>query len=168
LTIATTLVDRSPAVKRFVWDTSAILNIKEPNKNGYSPGYSLIKDLSDGSISGPYQNIFPALAAFEVDASVSRMHREGKKILREFYIVDDRAVIYPIDHALIRRANALVTMEGFSSLRGADLVFACIAYLEDAYLVTLDGGFNGLKQHVRMIDLNPSRDSPQYRRQFGI
>ena len=155
-------------MKRFVWDTSAILNIKEPNENGYSPGYSLMKDLSDGSIPGPYQNIFPAIAAFEVDASVSRMHREKKKILREFYIVDERAVVYPIDLDLIRRCNALVTMDGFSSLRGADLIFACIACLEDAYLVTLDGGFNQVSHHLRVVDLNPSRDSPQYRRQFGL
>jgi hypothetical protein len=66
-------------MNKFVWDTSAILNIKESNNSGYSPGYSLMKDLSGGIISGPYQNIFPAIAAFEVDASVSRMHREGKK-----------------------------------------------------------------------------------------
>lgn len=155
-------------MKRFVWDTSAILNIKEPNEDGYSPGHSLIKDLSDGWIPGPYQNIFPAIAAFEVDAAVSRMHREKKKILREFYIVDERAVVYPIDQDLIRRCNDLVIMDGFSSLRGADLIFACIAYLEDAYLVTLDGGFNQVSHHLRVVDLNPSRERPQYRRQFGL
>jgi hypothetical protein len=167
LTAATTLVDRSPSVKRFVWDTSAILNIKEPNENGYSPGYSLIKDLSDGAIPGPYQNIFPALGAFELNASVSRMHREEKKILRAFYIIDDRSVIYPIDHALIHRSSDLFTLDGFSSLRGADLVFACIAYLEDAYLVTLDGDFTAVSQ-LRVLDLNSSRHSPRYRQQLGV
>lgn len=87
-------------MKKFVWDTSALLNIKEPNNVGYSPGHSLFKDLADGWIPGPYQNIFPAIAVFEVNASVSRMYREGKKILREFYIVNDNAVIYPIDQTL--------------------------------------------------------------------
>ncbi len=155
-------------MKKFVWDTSAILNIKEPNAQSYSPGNSLMKDLSDGWISGPYQNIFPAIAAFEVDASVSRMHREGKKILREFYIVDDCAVIYPVDQELIRRCSDLVTMDGFSKLRGADLIFACIAYLENACLVTLDGHFNGVSQHISVLDLNESRDAPKYRRAFGL
>jgi hypothetical protein len=155
-------------LKKFVWDTSAILNIKEPNPQGYSPGHSLMKDLSDGWIPGPYQNIFPSIAAFEVDASVSRMHREGRKILREFYIVDDCAIIYPIDQALIRRCSDLVTMDGFSKLRGADLIFACIAYLESACLVTLDGHFNGVSKHVNVLDLNGSRDAPKYRRAFGI
>ena len=41
-------------MKRFVWDTSALVNIKEPNEQGYSPGHSLFKDLSDGIIQGPY------------------------------------------------------------------------------------------------------------------
>jgi len=161
-------MNANPALKKFVWDTSAIINIKEPNAEGYSPGNSLMKDLSDGWISGPYQNIFPSIAAFEVDASVSRMHREGKKLLREFYIVDDCAVVYPVDQELIRRSSDLVTMDGFSKLRGADLIFACIAYLESACLVTLDGHFSGISQLVRVLDLNESRDSPKYRRAFGI
>ena len=162
------MVNTHAKMKKFVWDTSAILNIKEPNAQGYSPGNSLMKDLSDGWISGAYQNIFPSIAAFEVDASVSRMHREGKKILREFYIVDDCAVIYPVDRELIRRCSDLVTMDGFSKLRGADLIFACIAFLESACLVTLDGDFNGVSQHVNVLDLNESRDAPKYRRAFGI
>ena len=72
----------SQPLKKFVWDTSAIINIKQPNESGYSPGHSLIKDLSDGWIDGPYLNIFPSLAVFEVLATVSRLHREGKRILR--------------------------------------------------------------------------------------
>lgn len=155
-------------MKKFVWDTSAILNIKEPDAQGYSPGNSLMKDLSDGWIPGPYKNIFPAIAAFEVDASVSRKHREGKKILRAFYIVDDCAVIYPVDQELIRRCSDIVTMDGFSTLRGADLIFACIAYLESACLVTLDGHFNEVSHHVNVLNLNESRCTPKYRKTFGL
>ena len=51
-------------MKKLVWDTSAIINIKEPNARGYSPGWSLYKDFNDGWIPGPYLNIFPALALF--------------------------------------------------------------------------------------------------------
>ena len=125
-------------LKKFVWDTSAIVNIKEPDGRGYSPGYSLIKDLSDGWIPGPYLNIFPALAVFEVDATVSRMHREGKAILREFYLMDEKAVMYSIDQSLIYKSHELFVKPGFDQLRGADLVFACIAFVEGAYLVTKD------------------------------
>jgi hypothetical protein len=91
-------------LKKFVWDTSAIINIKEPNENGYSPGHSLIKDLSDGWIPGPYLNIFPSLAVFEVSATVSRMHRDGKRILREFYLMDENSMLYDVDQSLISKS----------------------------------------------------------------
>ena len=153
-------------MKRFVWDTSALVNIKEPDANGYSPGHSLFKDIAHGIIPGPYQNIFPAISVFEVNASVSRKHREGKSMLREFYIVNENSCIYPIDSELIRKADELVTRAGFSELRGADLTFACIAYLEDAYLVTMDNHFNRVANDVRVIDLNLSRSTPEYRQLF--
>lgn len=100
-------------MKRFVWDTSALLHLKELDASGYSPGHSLFKDLVDGRIPGPYQNIFPAVAAFEVDASVSRKHREGKSILREFYIVNENAIVYPVDRDLVSGSAALVARPGF-------------------------------------------------------
>lgn len=164
----TILKKMHPSTKKFVWDTSAILNVKEPNALGYSPGHSLMKDLVEGWIQGPYQNIFPSIAAFEVDASISRMHRERKPMLRQFYIVDDHAVIYPIDLDLIRRSNALVATDGFSELRGADLIFACIAYLESAFLVTLDGHFNAVSKYVKVLDLNESREAPIYRTTLNL
>ena len=153
---------------KFVWDTSAIINIKDPNEDGYSPANSFIKDFSDGWLPGPYLNIFPSLAVFEVSATVSRMHREGKKILREFYLMDENAILYDVDEALIRKSYDLHARPGFDKLRGADLVFACIAAIEDAHLVTLDGAFrkhlNGL---VKVIDLNDSLRSARYRDLFA-
>jgi len=156
----------SKKLKRFVWDTSTIVNIKEPDDKGYSPGHSLMKDLSDGWIEGPYQSISPSIAAFEVSASVSRMHREGKKILREFFIVDEYSVLYPIDQKLITRSAPVVRMDGFRELRGADLIFACIAYLENAFLVTLDNGYQSVSDSIRIINLNESRESPRCRLLF--
>ncbi|MDO9420909.1 MAG: PIN domain-containing protein [Herminiimonas sp.] len=155
-------------MKKFVWDASALVNIKEPNASGYSPGHSLFKDLADGWISGPYQNIFPAIAAFEIDATVSKLHRKGKQILREFYIVNDTAKIYAIDQELISKSVEFVDKDGFSKLHGADLIYACIAHLEDAYLVTLDKHFEAVSGTVKVINLNESRDDPNYRRLFGI
>ncbi len=154
-------------MKTFVWDTSALLSIKEPDSAGYSPGHSLMKDLVDGWIPGPYTNIYPAIAWFEVDAAISRKHREGGKTLREFYILNEHSLIYPVDHQLIQKCAQIVVMDGFSLLRGADLIFACIAYLEDAYLVTLDNHFNQVSAHVKVINLNDSRQSANYRQVLG-
>ncbi|APP04902.1 hypothetical protein ND926_19770 [Vibrio diabolicus] len=152
---------------KFVWDTSAIVNIKESNDDGYSPGRSLFKDLSDGWIDIDYQNIFPTLAVFEVNATVSKLARKGKPVLREFYLLDDRALMYDVDQELIRKANQLFTLDGFDKLYGADLVFACIAKIEDAYLVTMDRKLAmHASKHVKVIDLNESKSSPVYRALF--
>lgn len=156
------------SLMKFVWDTSAIINIKEPNHQGYSPGYSLIKDLSDGWIIGPYLNIFPAISIFEVEATVSRMHRDGKKLLRRFYIFDDNSMMYPVDESLISRCYELFVKPGFDRLTGADLVFACIAYLESAILVTRDKKIvEHMNGHLKVIDLNESMDSATYRSLFA-
>ena len=155
-------------MKKFVWDTSAIINIKEPNLSGYSPGYSLYKDLSDGWIPGPFQNIFPVIAFFEISASVSRKHRDGEKILREFYIINENSIIYDINQDLVRKSNDIVTIDGFNKLRGADLIFACIAYLEKAYLVTLDNHYQNVSQHITVINLNDSRHTARYRDLFEM
>jgi hypothetical protein len=153
-------------VTRLVWDTSALLNIKEPDGRGYSPGHSLYKDFNDGWLIGPYFNIYPSIAVFEVQASISRLHREGKRMLRDFYIVSENSMVYPIDQDLISRSEKLFDAPGFSALRGADLIFACIAKLEDAFLVTLDKGFSAVASEIRVIDLNESRESPLYRSLF--
>jgi hypothetical protein len=159
-------VPRDVETKRFVWDTSALLNIKEPNAQGYSPGHSFYKDFSDGWLPGPYFNIYPSIAVFELQASISRAHREGRKMLRDFYIVSENSIVYTIDQEFVYRCADLFDKPGFSNLRGADLIFACIAHLEDAYLVTLDRGFNAVSSQVRIIDLNESRDSANYRNLF--
>ena len=159
-------VPHGTSTKRFVWDTSALLNIKEPNGQGYSPGHSFYKDFSDGWLPGPYFNIYPSIAVFELQASISRLHREGRKILRDFYIVSENSTVYPIDQELIYRCASLFDAPGFASLRGADLIFACIAKLEDAYLITLDKDFSAVASEIRVIDLNDSRDTANYRALF--
>lgn len=155
-------------ILRLVWDTSALLNIKEPNRDGYSPGHSLYKDLVDGWIIEPYFNIYPSIAVFEVQASISRLHREGGKMLREFYIVSENSVVYSVDNNLIENSRELFAAPGFSQLRGADLIFACIAKIEDATLVTLDKGFAAVASEIDVLDLNESRDSARYRSRFRM
>lgn len=154
-------------MRKFVWDTSALINIKELDASGYSPGHSLMRDLFDGHITGAYENIFPAIAVFEVNATVSRMHHEGRGILREYYIMNENSRICSIDEALIHKCNDLIALDGFSKLRGADLIFACIAYLQNAFLVTKDKDFLTVGGHVEIIDLNESIHLPQYRDQLS-
>ncbi|MDH5700236.1 MAG: hypothetical protein OEZ41_09780, partial [Nitrospirota bacterium] len=150
-------------MKKFIWDTSAIIDIKKWDGDMNSRSYCLIKDLSDGFIPGPYRNIFPALAVFEVNATVSRMHRDGEKILREFYLMDENALLYDINQDFVYKSNDLFARKGFDMLRGADLVIACIAFIESGYLVTLDKGFKRhVSEDVKVIDLNDRFEDSDY------
>lgn len=154
-------------MQKFVWDTSSIVNIKEPNEQGYSPGHSLFKDLADGWIDIQYLNIFPTLAVFEVSATVSKLHRKGSSMLREFYLLNEHSQLYDVDSDLVDKAHELFALDGFDKLYGADLVFACIAKVEDACLVTMDRKLAlHASKHVKVIDLNESRNSPKYRDLF--
>jgi hypothetical protein len=97
------------------------------------------------------------------------MHRDGKHILREFYLMDENALLYDVDEELISKSHKLFPKPGFDQLRGADLVFACIAAIENAFLVTRDKAFGKyLSTQLRIIDLNESMDTANYRRMFGI
>jgi predicted nucleic acid-binding protein len=153
---------------KLVWDTSALVNLKEQNRVGFSPANSLWKDLADGWIIGPYRNIIPAISAFEISAAVASKNRQGQKMLHEFYIIGENEIIYAIDEPFIKRSAPLLRLEGFDRLRGADLIFACIAKLEDAMLITLDKGFERVANQIKVINLNESRESPKYRDAFPL
>ena len=67
---------------------------------------------------------------------------------------------------LCRKANNLLAEDGFDKLRGADLIFACIAHIESAALATLDAGFEHVADKIKVIDLNESREGARYRHVF--
>ena len=152
---------------KLVWDTCALVNIKEPNEQGYSPAESLLKDLFSGIIPGPYLNIFPAISLFELQATFERKRRGNTPLNPELFVLNEHSKVYVIDEELMRKSASFVAGKGFRELRGADLIFACIAKLEDAYLVTLDKDMaKAMENEIKLLDLNGSRDEANYRTAF--
>ncbi|WP_417837122.1 type II toxin-antitoxin system VapC family toxin [Thalassospira tepidiphila] len=152
---------------KLVWDSSAIVSLRESDERGYSPAYSLWRDLSDNLFADKYLNIIPSIAFFEFNATASAKNRNNQKFLHELYILGDHEEIYPIDENLISKSSNLVASKGFDRLRGADLIFACIAKIENAYLVTLDKAFRKhLSEEIKVIDLNDSKQTAAYRNQL--
>jgi predicted nucleic acid-binding protein len=100
--------------------------------------YQFIKEHEDDI------HIFPAIAWFEWQASLSRMERAGERILRDLYLLDEKNYVLDINLAFIRKAAELELHLRFATLRGADLIFACAAVIEEATLVTRDKAFLGL------------------------
>ena len=79
----------------------------------------------------------------------------------------DHEEIYPIA-ALLKRSLALSATEGFRSFKSADLIFGCIAKIEDAWVITLDRNFQAISDQVKIIELNESRSEPHYRCHFPM
>jgi predicted nucleic acid-binding protein len=89
-------------------------------------------------------HIFPVIGWFEWQATLSRIERDGEKVLRDLYLIDEKNYVLYIDSSFVKKAHELGLHLKFSSLRGADLIFACAAVIEDATLVTRDTNFLGL------------------------
>ena len=98
--------------------------------------------------------IVPTIAYFEYQAAQSRLKREGKGAYRDIYIPNYE--IYEISEALARTTAELDLPNIFSSLRGADLIYACIARIEQIPLVTCDSDFEKYGHEISVI--NPLRD----------
>ena len=64
---------------------------------------------------------------------------------------------------LVQKTAEIVREDGFRNLRGADLIFACIAHIEDAYLVTMDNHFDRVSEKIRVLNLNGSKNEANYR-----
>lgn len=120
---------------KYVWDASALVAALNSRDANHTECYSFWRNHEDAVY------IFPALAWFEFQATQSRALREGKKALRELYILDEKNRIVDVNTELVRASAKAGLHERFSKLRGADLIYACIAALEEAPLVTVDNHF---------------------------
>lgn len=97
--------------------------------------------------------VIPSIAYFEYQAAQSRLAREGKKAYRELYIPNFQT--YELTHEFIRQVAVMDLPNLFAHLRGADLVYACVAKVEGIPLVTCDGHFEQYSVEVEVI--NPAK-----------
>ena len=98
--------------------------------------------------------VVPTIAYFEYQDSQSRLKREGKKAYRELYIPN--LEIVEISNDLIQKTVDMDLITRFESLRGADLIYACIAKINEMPLVTCDQHFDKYRNEITII--NPVTD----------
>ena len=99
--------------------------------------------------------LVPAIAYFEYQATQSRLRREGKKAYRPLYIPNRQTV--ELSDNFIQETAKLDLVNVFADLRGADLVYACVARIYDAPLVTCDKHFERYRGTIAII--NPVNDN---------
>lgn len=117
---------------KLVWDTSALIALVRTAEVHHGIATEIWEEHRDEV------SIFPALAYFEFQAAVNAIRRAGWKAIREMYLMDKKNIVLPLDAEFVQRCAEANLADRFSNLRGADLVFACAAALENATLVTFD------------------------------
>jgi predicted nucleic acid-binding protein len=127
----------------YVIDASVLVGAVNSADVNHVACYSFFKNHEDATF------VIPTIAYFEFQAAQSRIRRERRKAIRELYMPN--AETYEITAATLRRAAELQLPDKLSTLRGADLVYACIAAIENLPLVTNDQGFRAVEPHVRIV-----------------
>jgi predicted nucleic acid-binding protein len=120
---------------KFVWDTSALISAVRSHDPFHLSCHQFMQEHAQDI------HVFPTIAWFELQATLSRLERDGKRVLRELYLIDEKNYVLDIDIAFIQKASDQNLHIKFSSLRGADLIFACAAVIERATLITRDRSF---------------------------
>jgi predicted nucleic acid-binding protein len=128
---------------RYVIDASALIGAVNSADSNHVACYSFFRNHEDDTF------LIPTLAYFEFQAAQSRIRREGRRAIRELYIPNVET--YEITQETLRRASVLGLPDKLQILRGADLVYACIAAIEGLPLVTHDRGFARVEQHITVV-----------------
>ncbi|TPW23420.1 PIN domain-containing protein [Marinobacter nauticus] len=136
----------------FLVDASFLVPAIRSSHEFHLPCYTFAEDHRDAKW------IIPNLAIFEFQATQSRRNR-GDNDSREPYrhIYWENAVPYEVGPELTKKAWELDLFNRFDRLKGADLVYACIAKIENVPLVTRDNDFSRYSEEITII--NPVTDS---------
>lgn len=95
----------------------------------------------------------PAIAFFEFQATQSRKKIENNKehAYREIYL---NLVLYKITIRFIEKARSLNLFNKYEKLKGADLVYACVAKIGNLPLATNDKHFKSIENSIQIIWIN--------------
>jgi predicted nucleic acid-binding protein len=91
--------------------------------------------------------VIPTLAYFEFQAAQSRSGRRYR------YVYINALEVFELTLDFTRRCREKQLFERFLKLRGADLVYACIAKVEGIALVTFDQDFDDYAGDIEIIRL---------------
>ena len=126
----------------------AVLNMDDP---AHQESYWYFKDLHDADAA---LWVVPGLIFFELQAIRARRFRQGtdaSPIYQRIPLFEENCEIYEITGPFLRKVWELDLYRKFGTLKGADLLYACIAFVEQLPLVTLDRDFDRHKDLIEII-----------------
>ena len=137
--------------QRYVLDTSVLASIVNSDDTEHFSCYSFFRNLHDADAA---TWVVPGLIFFEFNATQSRRYRKkrpGLPVFRNAPLFITNTELYEVTEAFLVKTWELRLYDLFSQLRGADLLYACIAKVESIPLVTHDGGFDQYCNEIQLI-----------------
>lgn len=136
---------------RLVLDASVLTSIVNSDDVFHQPCYQFFREHHDADTA---IWVIPGLIMFEYQATQSRRYRElhpNKKVFRHAPLYVDKCELYDITKEFLWKVDELSLYDLFGHLKGADLMYACIAKIENIPLVTHDKQFLQYKTELQLI-----------------
>jgi predicted nucleic acid-binding protein len=137
--------------QRYVLDASmlgAVVNMDDPS---HQDSYWYFKELHDADAA---TWVVPGLIFFEMQAMRARRHRErrdGSPIYRNLPLYFENTELYEVTQPFLQKVWEMDLYIKFGTLKGADLLYACIAHVENIPLVTQDHDFDRHADLLRIV-----------------
>lgn len=138
--------------QRFALDASVLTSIVNSDDVHHLPCYSFFRNHHDDDTA---MWIIPGLIFFEFQAAQSRRYREkrpGKPVFRFAPLFVKKCQLYHVTQKFLHRVHELELYDLFNHLKGADLLYACIAKVEGIPLVTHDKQFTQYRSELELIN----------------
>ena len=137
--------------RRYALDASVLTSIVNSDDAEHFSCYSFFRNLHDEDAA---IGVVPGLIFFEFQAAQSRRYKErrpGKPVYREAPLFVTNTEIYEVTQPFLICVNELDLYNRFNHLKGADLLYACIAKVENIPLVTHDSNFDKYAKDIEII-----------------
>ncbi len=137
--------------QRYALDTSVLASIVNSDDAEHWSCYSFFQNLHDEDAA---TWVVPGLIFFEFQATQSRRYRERRPnvaVFRQAPLFYTNTELYHVTKKFLAKVWDLGLYDRFSHLKGADLLYACIARVEGIPLVTHDAQFDRYSDDIRLI-----------------
>lgn len=137
--------------KRYALDASVLASIVNSDDVEHFSCYLFFRNLNDDDKA---LWVVPGLIVFEFQATQSKRYRNrrpGQPVFRHSPLHYENTELYGVTKKFLDKVYKLGLYDKFSTLRGADLLYACIARVENIPLVTHDSDFDPYSKELTLI-----------------
>ena len=137
--------------QRYALDASVLASVVNSDDAEHFSCYSFFRNLHDEDAA---IWVVPGLIFFEFQATQSRRYQKRSPdadVFRYAPLFITNTELYHVTEPFLTKVWELGLYDRFTNLKGPDLLYACIACVEDIPLVTHDADFDRYSDEIRLI-----------------